>query len=158
MHKINFFPSKKHDVSSGISAFSKDAEGFGSVAPTTERRAALIVDDNVDAAKMLSFFLEALGFQVAIEHHPIEALTRAQEEVFDVFVLDIGLPEIDGHELARRLLARPGCETALFIALTGYGTAEDRRKSQIAGFHHHFVKPADIQKFLKVLNIPGCTQ
>ena len=112
---------------------------------------ALVVDDNVDAANLLGMFLEACGLQVAIEHHPIEALTRVQNEIFDIFVLDIGLPEIDGHELARRLIARPECAGALFIALTGYGTEDDKRKSIAAGFHHHFVKPANIEKLISVL-------
>jgi len=115
---------------------------------------ALVVDDNADAADLLGLVLRALGFQVATEYHPIKALTRAQSELFDVFVLDIGLPDMDGHELARRLLARPECATALFIALTGYGSEEDRRKSKAAGFHHHFVKPASIEKLMGVLALP----
>jgi CheY-like chemotaxis protein len=115
----------------------------------------LVVDDNVDAADLLGLFLGASGHQVATEYHPAKALTRAQSELFDVFVLDIGLPDMDGYELARRLLALPECEAALFIALTGYGADEDRRKSKAAGFHHHFVKPASIEKLMSVLVFPS---
>lgn len=114
---------------------------------------ALIVDDNVDAANLLGLFLESSGLHVAVEHHPAKALERVQNELFDVFVLDIGLPEMDGHQLAKTLLARPDCSEALFIALTGYGTDEDRRKSHAAGFHHHLVKPANIEKLMSVLRL-----
>lgn len=116
---------------------------------------ALVVDDNVDAADLLGLFLRAAGFQVATEYHPINALTRAQTELFDVFILDIGLPEMDGHELARKLLARPEYTTAVFIALTGYGSEEERTKSKAAGFHHHFVKPANLAKLMGVLALPS---
>lgn len=119
------------------------------------RQRALVVDDNADAADLLALYLSALGYQVATEYHPVKALTRAQKELFDVFVLDIGLPDMDGHELARKLQSRPEYATALFIALTGYGSEEDRRKSRAAGFHHHFVKPASIEKLMGVLALPN---
>lgn len=120
-----------------------------------KQRRALVVDDNVDAASVMAMFLDACGVDVVVEYYPVTALERAQNERFDVFVLDIGLPEIDGHELARRLRARPGNGESIFIALTGYGTEEDRRKSAAAGFHHHFVKPLNIEKFVKIFPWPS---
>jgi CheY-like chemotaxis protein len=117
---------------------------------------ALVVDDNIDAAFILGLVLEQHGFAVAIEHDSLGALTRTLAEQFDIFVLDIGLPDVDGHELARQLLTRPECKKSLFVALTGYGTQEDKQKSRAAGFHHHFVKPANLPALLDVLTSHRC--
>jgi CheY-like chemotaxis protein len=114
------------------------------------KKSVLVVDDNVDAALMMAMFLQAYGVETAVENHPIAALERSENETFDVFVLDIGLPEIDGHELARRLLQRPGNAASVFVALTGYGTEDDKRKSAAAGFHYHFVKPLNFDRFLRL--------
>lgn len=114
------------------------------------QKRALVVDDNVDAASMMALFLEACGVDVVVEYHPFRALERAQQEHFDVFVLDIGLPEMDGHELARRLRNRPGSSASMFIALTGYGTEEDKNRSAAAGFNYHFVKPLNIERFVAI--------
>jgi len=117
---------------------------------------ALVVDDNIDAASMLGYLLEQYGFDVAVEHNSAGALTRTQTELFDIFVLDIGLPDMDGHELARRLLTKSECKKSLFVALTGYGTSEDKQKSRAAGFHHHFVKPANLPALMNVLTSHRC--
>ena len=121
---------------------------MGSASPQQKR--ALVVDDNIDAASMMAMFLDACGVDVVVEYHPLTALARAEDEHFDVFVLDIGLPEIDGHELARRLRERPGNTASMFIALTGYGTDEDKRRSAAAGFNYHFVKPLNVENFVRV--------
>jgi CheY-like chemotaxis protein len=109
----------------------------------TSRR-ILVVDDNVDAAQMVAMLLEALGHDVAVEYDPLQALAAVRGRRFDTFILDIGLPGMDGHELARQLRQLPGAGDALFVALTGYGQDQDRQASRDAGFHHHFVKPVDI--------------
>ncbi|KQQ97115.1 ATP-binding protein [Massilia sp. Leaf139] len=111
----------------------------------------MIVDDNVDAAESLAVLLEAQGHQVRVEAHPLQALASARREPPEVFILDIGLPEMDGYELARRLRADPATGGALFVALTGYGQAHDRILSKSSGFEHHFVKPMNIERLGQVL-------
>ena len=111
----------------------------------------MVVDDNVDAAFMLSMLLETLGHQVTVEHRSPKALERAKVAVPDVCVLDIGLPEIDGNELAQRLRKCPETARVKLIALTGYGQENDREKSLAAGFDHHLVKPVDMNKLAYIL-------
>ncbi|WP_036170560.1 response regulator [Massilia sp. 9096] len=121
--------------------------------PTCEpaARHILVVDDNVDAAETVALLLQALGHDVAVEYDPLQALACVRERRFDTFILDIGLPGMDGHELARQLHALPATNGALFVALTGYGQEQDRQASRAAGFHHHFVKPADVMALMDVL-------
>ena len=112
----------------------------------------LIVDDNADAASMLAMFLDAAGFQAMVEHAPRRALERARLERPRVCLLDIGLPEMDGNELARRLRAQPETAGAVLVAITGYGQEQDRRKSAEAGFDFHFVKPVDTAQLIRLLS------
>ncbi|VWX61074.1 Histidine kinase [Burkholderiales bacterium 8X] len=112
----------------------------------------LVVDDNVDAAQMLAMFLEELGHQVAVEHAAISALERSRRQDFDVCLLDIGLPDIDGNELARRLRAEPETAHLMLIAITGYGQESDRDSALKAGFNHHLVKPVDPAKLAPLLD------
>ena len=106
-------------------------------------RKVMVVDDNEDAAAMLGLFVEALGHEVLVEHGSIRALQRAEQECPDVLLLDIGRPEMDGNELARRLRASPATRTALLVAVTGYGQEQDRSTALAAGFDQYFVKPLD---------------
>jgi CheY-like chemotaxis protein len=103
----------------------------------------MVVDDNIDAAQMLSMKIAADGHEVSTEHAPAAALQAAMANPADVYLLDIGLPEIDGFALARRLRANPSTADAVLIAVTGYGRDEDRAASKEAGFDFHFVKPVD---------------
>lgn len=112
----------------------------------------LVVDDNVDAAHMLALYLETLGHQVLISHSSALAIVRATQEKPDVCILDIGLPEMDGNELVRRLKAEPETAHALFIAVTGYGQEHDRLKTMAAGFNHHLVKPVDVARLADLLD------
>lgn len=114
-------------------------------------RRVLVVDDNADAAQTVAMLLEVLGHETAVEYDPLQALAVAREQSFDAFVLDIGLPGMDGHELARQIRALPRAAGALFIALTGYGQQQDRDASKAAGFHYHFVKPADVDALAQAL-------
>jgi CheY-like chemotaxis protein len=114
-------------------------------------RRVLVVDDNADAAQTVAMLLEVLGHEAAVEYDPLQALAVARERSFDAFVLDIGLPGMDGHELARQIRALPRAAGALFIALTGYGQQQDRDASKAAGFHYHFVKPADVDALAQAL-------
>lgn len=111
----------------------------------------LIVDYNADAAKSLGMMLELIGFFVFIENHSKDALSRIEHEQFDIFLLDIGLPEINGPELARLLRARPECVGGLFVALISHEAEECKGNSFAAGFHHHLTKPATIPRLLNVL-------
>ncbi|UUZ52580.1 response regulator [Massilia sp. H-1] len=86
----------------------------------------LVVDDNEDAAVMLGMLLEASGHEVKVAHRPQHALTLAREQAPTVCILDIGLPDMDGYELARRLRRLPETAGALMIAVTGYGQQNDR--------------------------------
>jgi CheY-like chemotaxis protein len=104
----------------------------------------MVVDDNVDAAAMLAMLLEASGHRVTVEHDPLRALERADEEAPQACLLDIGLPGIDGYELARRLRARSATAHALLVAITGYGQDSDRQRARAAGFDRHLVKPIDL--------------
>lgn len=120
--------------------------------PLSTALRVLVVDDNIDAASSLAMVLEAAGHQVAVEHEPYAALRRAHGDPSDVYLLDIGLPEIDGNELARRLRAiSPTTQTTL-IAITGYGQTYDREQSLAAGFDYYFVKPADPTQLLALLS------
>ncbi len=114
------------------------------VAPgDTARRRILIVDDNVDAAESLGVLLAMGGHDTRLAHDGEAALAAAADFRPDVVFLDIGMPNLDGHETARRLRAQPWGQSLVLVALTGWGQAEDRRRSQQAGFDHHLVKPAD---------------
>jgi signal transduction histidine kinase len=101
----------------------------------------LLVDDNVDAADMLSTSLGLLGYDTRVAHDGPEALRVVASFTPDVAVLDIGLPVMDGYELAGRLRAHPGLAGLRLVALTGYGAESDRRRSAEAGFDAHLVKP-----------------
>lgn len=103
----------------------------------------MIVDDNVDAAHMLSMRIAAEGYEVHAEHGSVAALDATAAAPADVYLIDIGLPEVDGLALARRLRARPDTADAVLIAVTGYGREEDHVASREAGFDFHFVKPVD---------------
>ena len=117
--------------------------------PITPHAAAklciLVVDDNEDAAHMLAMLLEGDGHEVMTETDPVVALERVQATRPDVCLLDIGLPRMDGHELARRLRATPEGRAATLVALTGYSGAADREKATRAGFDHYMVKPPNPQ-------------
>ena len=111
----------------------------------------MIVDDNADAALALSMLLTALGHSVIVEHGSRRALARARVDLPEVCLLDIGLPEMDGNELAQQLRARPETSKALLIAVTGDGQDHDRDRSLAAGFDHHLVKPLDMTRLVELL-------
>ena len=111
----------------------------------------MVVDDNVDAAEMLKMLLQELGHDVLVEHEPFQALERARLHKPQVCLLDIGLPEIDGNELARRLRAQPENTRSVLVAVTGYGQESDRQNAISAGFNFHLVKPVDINALTSIL-------
>jgi signal transduction histidine kinase len=111
-----------------------------------------VVDDNVAAARMLKLLLTRLGFhQVTTAHDGPSALTVTADFLPDLAFLDIGLPGMDGYELAKCLKGMPGGDTIRLVALTGYGQDEDRRRSLQAGFADHLVKPPSLEDLLRVV-------
>jgi signal transduction histidine kinase/CheY-like chemotaxis protein len=123
-------------------------------AQRVERQAGkriLVVDDNVDAAESLALLLRLAGHEVWTTHDGPAALGLARELRPEVVLLDIGLPGMDGYEVARRLRQEPGLSGALLVAVSGYGQAEDRRRSREAGFDEHVVKPADPTEVGRIL-------
>ena len=105
------------------------------------KRAILVVDDNQDAAESASMLLKMAGHDVSIEHDGAEAVERLSEHLPDVILLDIGLPGMDGYEVAKRVRDLPGGQMVRIFAMTGYGQEEDRRRSRAAGFDGHLLKP-----------------
>jgi CheY-like chemotaxis protein len=116
----------------------------------------LVVDDNVDAANSAAMLLRATaGHDVRAVYSSQAALEAASEYRPNVILLDIGLPEIDGYEVARRLRQQPELKDVRLIALTGYGMDVDRHRSHAAGFDHHLVKPFDLKQLQQVLRTPS---
>lgn len=110
----------------------------------------MVVDDNRDAAYTLGQFLEAFGHEVTVFCDAKTALSSMDQRAYDSYILDIGLPDMNGYELAKRLRAKvPHLGT--FVALTGYGQEHDRVLSKAAGFDHHLVKPVDVDNLLRIL-------
>jgi len=129
------------------------------VAPA-ERRAGqplhiMIVDDNQDAASMLTMLLESSGHEVLVEHDARRARARCEQVSPEVFLLDIGLPDMDGNELGARLRARPATRDVVIVAVTGYGQERGRARTAAAGFDHHLVKPVDIRQLEAILADAG---
>jgi PAS domain S-box-containing protein len=115
------------------------------------QRKILAVDDNLDAANTLAMLLRILGHDVRTAHDGPSAIEAAQAWRPDIVLLDIGLPGMDGYEVARRLRALPDLRACILVAVTGYGQEEDRRRSANAGFDHHLVKPVDPQALTELL-------
>jgi signal transduction histidine kinase/DNA-binding response OmpR family regulator len=111
----------------------------------------LVVDDNRDGADSLGMILRLSGYDVRLAHDGPEALAAAASFRPQVVVLDIGLPGMDGYEVARRLRADSPARDAVLVAVTGYGRSEDRARSRESGFDHHLVKPVDLDALARVL-------
>ncbi len=118
--------------------------------PSTRR--ILVVDDNQDVAESLAMLLRRRGHEVRLAADGAAALALAREEAPDVVLLDLGLPGMDGHEVARRLRQQPGFDKALVVALTGSSSEDDRLRSREAGCDHYFVKPIDPDELDQLLS------
>ena len=108
---------------------------------STRKRRLLVVDDNRDAAESMSMLLQMWGHEVAFVYDGPSALETAEQWRPEAVFLDIGLPGMDGYEVAERMRALPHAKGAVLIAITGYGQNDDRLRSQRAGIDHHLVKP-----------------
>ena len=111
----------------------------------------LIVDDNVDTVLSFSMLLKASGSEVKTAHDGPTAVKIAQEYVPDVVLLDIGLPGLNGYEVARQIRKQPSLRNVVLVALTGYGQESDKQASTEAGFNHHLIKPARIAEIRQIL-------
>jgi CheY-like chemotaxis protein len=115
------------------------------------RLRVLVVEDNQDGAEMLSTLLAMFGHEPRIELDAEAGLRALSEFEPDVALLDIGLPAIDGYELARRIRGTPGFERLPLIAISGWGMEEDVRRAREAGFNHHLTKPAAPEELERLL-------
>jgi CheY-like chemotaxis protein len=135
------FPEESSDMASSPTPADPQAPG----------RKILIVDDNRDAASSLAMLLELSGNRTESAFDGLGAIEAAARFQPDVILLDIGLPGLNGYEVARRMRAEPWGKKLKLVAVTGWGQAEDRERSREAGFDAHLVKPIDHAALMKLL-------
>lgn len=111
----------------------------------------LIVEDNYDAARTLQELLQFEGHVVEVAHNGLEGLVVARSFLPDVVLCDIGLPGLDGWQVVSTLRAEAATARSRFIAVSGYGSQEDRRRSELAGFEAHMTKPLDLDHLMRLL-------
>lgn len=133
------------------SAASSGATASVCLAPAASRLRVFVVDDNADAAHMLAMLIDGLGYQASVETRARRALERITAEQPDVCLLDVGMPDIDGHALARAIRGAMA-EPPTLVAITGYSQPQDRFAALEAGFTDHFAKPVDSTKLAKLLS------
>ena len=139
-------------VAAGAAERSAPGERSAQAEPIpAEGLRVLVVDDNVDAATSMGMVLGLLGVANEVEYSGRGALAAAERFRPDVILLDIGMPEMDGYEVARRLRRDPRNAGTTLVAVTGWSQQQDQRKSQEAGFNHHFSKPADLDALRRLL-------
>jgi len=114
-------------------------------------RHALVVDDVPDVTEMLSVLMTHAGYRVSTASSARSAIALARENHFDVIISDIGMPEMNGYELAKALRSLPGYESVPMVAVTGYSMFDDRNRSLVAGFTEHLTKPIDPRAFLELI-------
>lgn len=131
-------------VGADVGSIARTASGIREVR-------VMVVDDNVDAARMLALALEADGLRADLAHDGPEALVMARERPYQVVLLDLGLPVMDGYELGARLRAIPETAEATLVAITGYGESADRERTRREGFAAHLVKPVNIEEVMQVI-------
>jgi CheY-like chemotaxis protein len=128
-----------------------DARSAPASVPAPGRRRILVADDNIDALESLATLLELGGHEVYSASNGNLALEGAERHRPDVALLDIGMPLLDGYEVARRIRAQPWGKAITLVALTGWGQDSDRRRSREAGFDSHLVKPLDLDRLTQLL-------
>jgi CheY-like chemotaxis protein len=120
-------------------------------APASARLRMVVVDDNQDAAETLAMALDLFGCDVTVAHSAAQALDILPGATPSVVLLDIGLPDMNGYELARRVRQLPGGPAMTLIATTGWGQQKDRERAFEAGFDHHLTKPVDFEMLRSLL-------
>jgi CheY-like chemotaxis protein len=140
-----FLPSK------GQQSTSNSPVTQPSTRESVNNRRALIVDDVADVTDMLAVLLTHAGYEVLTASRGQDAIALAREHHFDVIISDIGMPEMNGYQLAQVLRSLPGYETVPMVAVTGYSMFDDRARSLTAGFNEHVTKPLDPRAFLELI-------
>jgi CheY-like chemotaxis protein len=125
---------------------------------STAKRRILVVDDNRDGADLLAQLLQEVGHEVVTAYTSLDALELQRRFQPEIALLDIGLPEIDGYELARRMRAERKADALQLIAISGYAQDADREPSRQAGFAAHLLKPVDFQVLQRLLSDPPTAQ
>ncbi len=149
------FTARMPALASPFGVRADDAEReTGEPQRARQSRRVLLVEDERDSREMLGLLLSSVGHEVRDAADGATGLDVAKNWSPDVIVVDLGLPGLDGYEVARRVRALPGARPTL-VALTGYGFAEDRRRTREAGFDHHVVKPADLRVLLGIIDSAG---
>ena len=123
-----------------------------SAGSATLRRRVLVVDDNADAADVMALLLASAGCDVRTVYRGEPAVQEAEAFQPDVALVDLGLPDLDGREVCRRIRSQPWGRHIMLVALTGWGRDDDRRSTQLAGFDHHLIKPADVDAIMRLLS------
>lgn len=130
---------------------SVSADAQSSLRESKRRRWALVVDDVSDVTEMLSMLMTHAGYEVSTASSARAAIALASKHHFDVIISDIGMPEMNGYELAKALRLLPGYESIPMVAVTGYSMFDDRNRSLSAGFNEHVTKPIDPRAFLDLI-------
>ena len=140
-----FLPTRGQE-SSSRSLFAQSSTG-----ETQKNRRALVVDDVSDVTEMLSVLMTHAGYDVTTAASAPDAIALAREHHFDIVISDIGMPEMNGYQLAQALRLLPDYETVPMVAVTGYSMFDDRNRSLTAGFNEHVTKPIDPRAFLELI-------
>ncbi len=136
----------------GINESKAEANLFGDpVGTRTDKQRVLVVDDAPDIAELLAMLFRHTGYEVEIAFSAAEALEAAQQEQFDVVVSDIGMPQMNGYELAQALRALPNYQSIPMIAVTGFAMYADQEQALQAGFNAHLAKPVDPRALLDLV-------
>jgi CheY-like chemotaxis protein len=139
----------------GVNESAAAAETDSSLESSLPRRKILIADDNVDAAWALDALLQAMGQETYVVHDGLAALEAAQQSHFDLVLLDIGMPKLNGYEVATRLRESEEGKKLLLVAVTGWGLDADKRRAREVGFDLHFVKPASVVALKRLILNPN---
>ena len=140
-----FLPSREQQVGSPLTGEQSGTR------ETEKSRWALVVDDVPDVIEMLSVLMTHAGYEVSTASSAPEAIALAREHHFDIVISDIGMPEMNGYQLAEALRLLPGYESVPMVAVTGYSMFDDRNRSLNAGFNEHVTKPIDPRAFLELI-------
>jgi len=147
---VYYFSQFVPNQSSQAAELAPNSETTGREARS--RRSALVVDDVADVTEMLAVVLTHAGYNVVTAASAPAALKAARERQFDVIISDIGMPEMNGYQLAREVRQLPGYQTVPMVAVTGYSMFDDRERSSKAGFNAHMTKPIDPRALLDLID------
>lgn len=149
--RVFFLTASQLSPSSQLPTGFEHVDNQPEIGDEKRRRWALVVDDVADVTEMLSVLMNHAGYQVSTASSAQEAIKLARENHFDVVISDIGMPEMNGYELAQALRKLPDYESVPMVAVTGYSLFDDRSRSLTAGFNEHVTKPIEPRAFLDLI-------